>query len=59
MICGQVMGEMIRMGWKREQLDSLEILFWACRDRHGNVISKPSPNILDEPRGQNADKLKS
>ena len=53
------MGEMIRMGWKREQLDSLEILFWACRDRHGNVISKPSPNILDEPRGQNADKLKS
>ena len=37
MICGQVMAEMLRLGWHKEQLDSLEILFWSVRDADGRV----------------------
>ncbi len=40
MICGQIMAEMLRIGWKREQLDSLEILFWSCRDGNGEVMQQ-------------------
>lgn len=44
MICGQIMAEMLRIGWKREQLDSLEILFWSVRDGNGEVIKPSSAN---------------
>jgi hypothetical protein len=37
LICGQVMAEMLRLGWHKEQLDSLEILFWSVRDADGRV----------------------
>jgi hypothetical protein len=37
-VCGEVMAEMLRLGWRKEDLDDLEILFWSCRDRHGNVL---------------------
>lgn len=36
-VCAEVMAEMLKMGWQKDQLDELEILFWRCRDRHGNV----------------------
>lgn len=45
MICAQTLADMLKVGWRHDQLDSLEILFWACRDRHGDPIllaaSKP------------------
>ncbi len=37
MLCAQMMADMLKLGWKKEDLDSLEILFWKCRDRHGDV----------------------
>ena len=42
MLCGQMMGEMLRLGWKRDQLDSLEILYWSLRDGNGELIKRPS-----------------
>lgn len=50
MICGQIMAEMLRIGWKKEQLDSLEILFWSVRDGNGEVIKHSSANVGDEGR---------
>jgi hypothetical protein len=37
LICGKVMAEMLQFGWHKEQLDSLEILFWCVRDADGRV----------------------
>lgn len=45
MICGQTMAEMLRLGWKKEQLDALEIIFWSCRDGNGEVIKHSSANV--------------
>ena len=46
MICGQVMAEMLRLGWHKQQLGSLEILFWSVRDADGRV--KPPNKQLTE-----------
>lgn len=37
LICGQTMGRMIQLGWHKDQLDALEILFWSVRDADGRV----------------------
>lgn len=52
MICGQIMAQMLQIGWKPEQLDSLEILFWSVRDGNGEVIRTPTPNVASEPDAQ-------
>lgn len=39
-ICGSFMGKMLQLGWKAEDLDALEILFWSVRDRNGRVIGE-------------------
>jgi hypothetical protein len=52
LVCGQIMAEMLRIGWKKEQLDALEILFWSVRDGNGEVIKHSSANVKDEPRPQ-------
>ena len=44
LVCGQIMAEMLRIGWKKEQLDALEILFWSVRDGNGEVIQRSSAN---------------
>lgn len=38
LLCGEMMGKMLIMGWNKDQLDILEILFWTCRDGDGRVI---------------------
>ena len=43
LVCGQVMGQMLQLGWRKDQLDALEILFWAVRDGDGRVLKNP-PN---------------
>ena len=37
LICGQTMGQMLQLGWHKDQLDALEILFWSVRDADGRV----------------------
>ena len=31
------MGEMLKLGWRKDQLDALEILFWSVRDADGRL----------------------
>lgn len=41
------MAEMLRIGWHKEQLDSLEILFWSVRDADGREMkTKFTPNVV-------------
>lgn len=44
MIMAETMGQMLKLGWHKDQLDALEILFWAVRDADGRV--KPSNAAL-------------
>ncbi len=48
MIMADVMGQMLKLGWRKDQLDALEILFWSVRDADGRL---KTPNDPDEPRG--------
>jgi len=43
LVCGQVMGQMLQIGWHKDQLDALELMFWLVRDADGRVIKNP-PN---------------
>jgi len=43
LVCGQVMGQMLQLGWHKDQLDALELMFWLVRDADGRVIKHP-PN---------------
>ena len=49
LVCGQIMAEMLRIGWKKEQLDALEIMFWSVRDGNGEVIRHSSDNSPPAP----------
>ena len=46
LICGQTMGQMLQLGWHKDQLDALEILFWSVRDADGQV-RLPNDKISD------------
>ena len=35
--CAEFLVEMKRLGWKDEDLDQLEQLFWQVRDANGNI----------------------
>ena len=50
-ICGQIMGQMLQQGWHKDQLDSLEILFWKCRDANGDPILLPAKYLSVRGRG--------
>jgi hypothetical protein len=50
LICGQMMGKMLHLGWDKEDLDSFEILFWATRDADGRMLPRPENSVLSPPR---------
>jgi hypothetical protein len=37
--CGRWLAECIRMGWRREDLDMLEGLWWKYHNHRGELIS--------------------
>ncbi len=37
-LCGTAMAECLKLGWSRDALHSLEIIWWSCHDRNGNLI---------------------
>lgn len=41
LLCGEMMGKMIQLGWDREDLDTFEILFWATHDADGRMLPRP------------------
>lgn len=37
-LCGEWLAECLRLGWRRDQLDALEELWWRYHDDRGNLI---------------------
>lgn len=37
--CGEWLAACRRLGWRLEDLDTLEALWWKYHDDHGNLIS--------------------
>jgi len=44
LLCGQMMGQMLQLGWDKEDLDTFEIMFWITRDADGRLLNRP-PNV--------------
>lgn len=40
MLCTQMLGQMLQLGWPKETMDSFEILFWATRDGNGEMLKR-------------------
>lgn len=38
MLCADMMGKMLKFGWPKDDLDSLEILYWMTRDGNGELL---------------------
>lgn len=45
-LCGQALARCLQLGWEKDSLNDLEIIWWSCHDRHGNVIS-PNSKMRD------------
>ncbi len=47
MVMSDVMGQMLKLGWRKDQLDALETLLWSVRDADGRL---KTPNDGDQAR---------
>jgi hypothetical protein len=50
LLCGEMMGKILQLGWAKEDLDTFEIMFWITRDADGRLLNHP-PNSPDQPSG--------
>ena len=48
LICGEMMGKMLQLGWDKGDLDSFEILFWETRDADGRMLPRPKNVQVEE-----------
>ena len=39
-VCGHWLADCVRLGWRRDDLDFLEALWWKYHDNYGRLISK-------------------
>jgi hypothetical protein len=53
LLCGEMMGKMLKLGWDKDDLDSFELMFWITRDADGRMLPRPE-NAGVLARGENA-----
>jgi len=40
MLCGNALAKSLQLGWNKNQLGSLEIIWWSIHDGNGELINK-------------------